>query len=71
MIHKYISNSDQVFKSCCLLSYPTAVTVLEGGKEPSAPRQFPPVTYSVTLHTTAPKEQLVSHCFMAITVTVL
>ena len=71
MIHKYISISDQVFKSCCLLSYPTAVTVLMGGKEPSAPRQFPPVAQSMTLHTTAAKKPLVSHCFMGTPVTVL
>ncbi|KAB0395257.1 hypothetical protein E2I00_008736, partial [Balaenoptera physalus] len=47
-----------------------AVTVLVGGKELSARRQFPSATLSMTLHTTAAKEQPVSRCLMDTPVTV-
>lgn len=71
VIYKCISISAQVLKACCLLSHPTAVTVLGAGKEPSAQRQFPPVTLSMTLHPTAAKGQLVSRCLMDMPATVL
>ncbi|EPQ19738.1 Protein eyes shut like protein, partial [Myotis brandtii] len=48
-----------------------AVTAPLGGKEPSARRQFPPVTLNMTLPTTVAKGQLVSRCLMGTSVPVL